>query len=317
MSSTIEFRLYGDEDAPPASSIGKLARAVSAWPRFYEPWVDISAHQGRVTNEVAAEASPMSSGRLEERAYAWNGTDRLLVAGGSIPFWTFGGEGPPKSGRLRLEIHAWGPQFGNPRFRDPKLDGFAKITIERAGPFYAALGPEAIHPDVYSVNACVQENLDALLQLIDILHEWVSPTSLKIFDDNGLRLPFNAHFAYYRDPSAIAQDLRYLSRVWEEGLVWYPDDPPMKSFDPQTHAFYLHLERSDAEREWLHARLATLLLRARQLSDESVRDVLAGRPVPIPTLATSGRLDFHHPEFMMNHFIDEGLLAILSAAVTA
>jgi hypothetical protein len=60
-----------------------------------------------------------------------------------------------------------------------------------------------------------------------------------------------------------------------------------------------------------------LLPRASQLSDESVRDVLDDRSVPIPMLANSGRLDFYHPQFMINHFIDEGLLAVLSAAVTA
>jgi hypothetical protein len=240
----------------------------------------------------------------------------LLTAGCSVPFWTFG-DGPPETGRLRLEISAWGPQFGDPRFRDQKLDGFASIKIARAAPFYAALGPEATHPDVYAINACVQENVDALVQLIDILHEWVSPTSLKVFDDEGLRFPFNAHFAYYRDPSAIAHDLRYLSQVWEEGLASYPDDPPMKSLDPQEYAIYLHLLRSDAEREQLRRCLAALLPGASKLSDESVRDALADRSTPIPMLAASGRLDFCRPEFMMNYFIDASLLAILSAAVTA
>jgi hypothetical protein len=316
MSSTIELRLYGDEKARPASSIRKLVHAVSAWPRFDGSWQDIRAWQGAVVNQVADDDSPMSSDCLEERARALDGADRKLAAGCSIPFWKFG-DGPPEMGGVRLRVVAWGPQFGDPRFRDPQLDGFASISIERAGPLYAALGPRAVHHDVYAINTRVQENVDALLQLIDILHEWVSPTSIKVFDDNGLALPFNAHFAYYRDPPAIARDLRYLSRVWEEGLPWYPDDPPMKSLDPRTHAIYLHLLRSDAERERLRGRLAALLPRASQLSDESVRDVLDDRSVPIPMLATSGRLDFYHPQFMINHFIDEGLLAILSAAVTA
>jgi hypothetical protein len=317
MSSTIELRLFGDEKAPPASSMRKLAHAVSAWPRFDGSWRDLWAWQGAARNRVAAEASPMSSDCLEERACALDGPDRKLAAGCSIPFWIFGDK-PPEMGRLRLQVNAWGPQYGDPRFRDPQLDGFASILIERAGPLYAALGPRAVHHDVYTINTRVQENVDAVLQLIDILHEWMSLTSIKVFDDNGLALPFNAHFAYYRDPPAVARDLRYLSRVWEEGLPWwYPDDPPMKSLDTRAHAIYWHLLRSDSERERLRGRLALLLPHASQLSDESVRDVLVDRSVPIPMLATSGRLDFYHPQFMINHFIDEGLLAVLSAAITA
>jgi hypothetical protein len=91
----------------------------------------------------------------------------------------------------------------------------------------------------------------------------------------------------------------------------------MKLLDLRAHAIYLNLLRSDAERERLRGRLALLLPHAHQLSDEPVRDVLVDRSVPVPMLATSGRLDFHHPQFIMNHFIDEGLLAVLSAAITA
>lgn len=163
-------------------------------------------------------------------------------------------------------------------------------------------------------NVQIQDNVDALRQLADILLECVSPVSLKVFDDDGLRLPFNAHFAYYRDPSAIASDLRYLSRVWAEGLTSYPDDPPLRSFDPRVHGIHLHPLRSDAERQRLRVRLADLLPRASQLSGESVRRVLDS--APIPTLAASGRLGLCHPEFMMNHFIDNGLLAILADTAT-
>jgi len=169
---------------------------------------------------------------------------------------------------------------------------------------------------VPTINACVQENIAALLQLIDILRERVSPTSLKIFDDNGLALPFNAHFAYYRNPSVIARELRLLSRAWEHGLIWYPDDPPMKSLDARTQGIYLHLSRSGVERERLNARLGTLLPRASQLSDESEREVLTNRSVSIPMLTSPGRLDFYSPEFMMNHFVDEGLISILRSALT-
>jgi hypothetical protein len=91
----------------------------------------------------------------------------------------------------------------------------------------------------------------------------------------------------------------------------------MKSLDPREHAVYFHLMRSNAEREQLRGRLAAFLPGASRLSDESVRDALADRLTPIPMLAASGRLDFYHPEFMMNYFVDGGLLAILSAAVPA
>jgi hypothetical protein len=66
----------------------------------------------------------------------------------------------------------------------------------------------------------------------------------------------------------------------------------MKSFDPRAHAI-LHLVWADGERERLRGRLAALLPRASQLSDESARNVLLDRPVPIPMLAASGRLDFY------------------------
>jgi hypothetical protein len=305
MSATIELLLYGDEQAPPAASIGKLAHAVSAWPRFDRSWEDFSARQTVFMNQVAVEDSSMSSDLLEESAYAWNSADFMLQAGCSVPFWTRG-DGPlPELGRFYLEISAWGPQFGARRFRDPNSTGYAKIQIARASPFYAA---GAAHP---AINARVQENIDALVELIDIVQERVSPASVKVFDDEGLRLPFNARFACYRDPSAIASDLRYLSQVWEEGLAGYPDDPPVKSLDPQEHAIYFHLSRRNAGRAQLRAHLAALLPGASQLSDESVRDVLADRSMPVTMPANSGRLD------MMHHFIDESLLAILSAAVTA
>ena len=311
MSATIELLLYGDEQAPPAASIGKLAHAVSAWPLFDGSWKDFCARQKTATNRVAVEDSPLTSDLLEERAYTWNGDDRMLEAGCTVPFWAHG-DGPlPEPGRFYLEISAWGSQFGAQRYLGPNSTGFAKILIHRSSPFYAALGPEALHPDAPAINAGVQENIDALVQLVNIVQEKVSPTSVKVFDDEGLRLPYNARFACYRDPSAIADDLRYLSQVWEEGWASYPDDGPMKSLDPHEHAIYFHLLRSEAERLQLRRRLAALLPGASQLSDESVRGILADHSVPIPMPTSSGQLD------MMYHFIDESLLAILSAAVTA
>jgi hypothetical protein len=50
-------------------------------------------------------------------------------------------------------------------WREAKRDGEEELAVQ------AALSN--------AINACVQENVNALLQLIDILHEWVSPTSLK------------------------------------------------------------------------------------------------------------------------------------------
>lgn len=311
MSSTIEIRLYGDEDGLPAAGVGKLARAVSAWHRFEGPWQNIHALNAR-KDVVAAEESPMSDDRLAERALAWNAANRSLTAACSVPFWTFRHDRPPKIGPLPLEIEAWGPKFNH--FRVAQFDGYARILIERAGPFYAALGPEAAHPDVPAMNACVQDNVDALLELISIVRERVKPASIKVFDDEGLRLPFNAYYARYRDPLTLVRELKLLAHAWENGLPWYPDDPPLKSFDARAHTYYLHLLRSEAQRDSLYRRLAALLPRAAELSDESLRTaVLSNRKAA----AASGQVEIYHRELMINHFIDEDLLDILGAAVTA
>ena len=79
----------------------------------------------------------------------------------------------------------------------------------------------------------------------------------------------------------------------------------MKSLNPREHAVYLHLMRSNAEREQLRWRRAAFLPGASRLSDESVRDALADRLTDIPMLAAS------------DYFVDGSLLAILSAAVPA
>lgn len=312
MSSVIEVRLYGDEHAPPAASLGKIARAVSAWSRFEGQWHGIHALNAR-KEPVAEEDAPMSNERLQERALEWNGAHRTLVAEGSAPFWRFADDGSPHMGRLPLDIMAWDRTFGRFSYSVPQLDGYARILIDKAAPFYAVLGPQAAHPDVVAINACVQDNVDALLELISIVRGTVSPASVKVFDDEGLRLPFNAHYAWYRDAVTLAGDLRCLADAWENGLRWYPDDPPLKSFQPSVHAIYLHLSRSEAERERLHRRLAGLLPRAAALSDEAVKQALSKRPAA----AATGELELCRREFFATHFVDEALLDILGAAVTA
>jgi hypothetical protein len=81
---------------------------------------------------------------------------------------------------------------------------------------------------------------------------------MKVFTDQGLYLPFNAHVAYYREESAVLEDLQLIADVWERGLPAH-NIAPLRQKCPDDMGPAFHHWRPPEQRERLWNELNVLL----------------------------------------------------------
>jgi len=313
----IDIRIYGDYGASPSIIFSQLLRTISAWPQAMGSWNNFCAREESILKRIAVNTSPISMTEIEELGYFYDDPSHMLSADINFRCWTFDDE-LPKEEEFLLSINAWGSRYadsGDTRFNDANLDGYASINIRRPSHYYAALEADSTHEDMIEINSCVKNNIDNILNVIVSLIERIRPESLKVFDDEGLRLPFNAHYAYYRDISGVVRELKYLAKLWENGLRWYPKDPSLKEFKPQHHSAYFHLSRTEAERQLLWERLSYSLLYVDLVSEETVKKVLKDQPPSFSMLLNDQSITVLSYPFFMNYFIDEFFLSVLSPNV--
>ena len=81
---------------------------------------------------------------------------------------------------------------------------------------------------------------------------------MKVYTDKTMYLPFNAHMAYYRDESAVIDDLQLIADVWQHGLPSYNTAPLMLKPEKDMGAVFGRW-RTAAQRESAWQKLNALL----------------------------------------------------------
>lgn len=231
------------------------------------------------------------------------GTDENMASQTSLRCWRRAGVEMTEGGVVAF-VEAWGDDYGQLNGEDLRMMGRAAITLGHAGPFTADItGADAAYNDK------VEANLEDLTALMVHLTNTLKPDAVKVFDDQGLYLPTNAHAAYFRNAAIVLDDIALLRQVWAQGLPLHKVDP-LRAYKGDAQDGALHLLRTPEQRGALWARLSAALQYA-----PTVDDVIA--------VIASGRFDtltkddsffvLEYPHYM-NAFVDRFYLEVLEHA---
>lgn len=310
MSTEIVAKFYFEDERVPSAedTICRMAHVLDEWPErngeFYGFKVLArNRHTVTIRNDRDLSADELC------RCVAGHSTaDALLSTATSIRCWRFG-EGRPEYGSVGVSLEAWGEAWRTYHYEHPRLGGDAALWVLNCGPFCTPIdAAEEAHREI---NRHVEENLDMLTGLFFRLVEALNPWSMKVFTDEGLYLPVNAHLAYYRDVAGVLKDIELMAEVWERGLPRHHIGPILHHrADDIKRSF--HSWRSPSQQEKLWQSLGTLLPQRIGLSPDTVRNVLATGRFDTYTMP-AGFAVLEYPDFL-NAFLDRFYLAVLAAA---
>ena len=309
MSTEIIARFYFDKGKPsPPEVLCQLARAFAAWPQasgHFEGLKVISGDLHTVSSRIEGRFSNESLCHLTSQI-AFSSED-ILSTVTSFRCWRFA-SGLPEPGSVAVIIEAWGETWARRNHEDNRLGGHAALSVMDCGPF-CALVDTVENPSRDSINAKVEENLDALTGLFFRMIEALKPSSMKVFTDQGLYLPFNAHFAYYQDEARVLDDVALIADVWERGLPGHHIGP-LKNHRPDDMGPAFHGWRNKSQQQNLWEELSTLLPYAHALTSDDVRQALvSGRFDTYDMPAGFTVLDYPH---FINSFLDRFFIELLS-----
>ncbi|MCB9766427.1 MAG: hypothetical protein H6739_42025 [Alphaproteobacteria bacterium] len=297
MATELELRIWCDAElaARPAALLGRLVQAVDAWPQADGPWQGLKVKDPGLRTVRSVPDAADTAALERALAVADEGPVRLST-GRAFKAWRFQGT-PPQLGHLRLGLDAWHPAWAPAR--DRRVEGDAVVWIPTAGPYVALLGDEA-DP---AVNARVEENLDALTQLIFGVIQATDAVRLAVHTDAGVSHPLNAHAVWVRQKSDMLQDVAFVRQLATDGLPAY-QVPALSQADPDAE-LPLHGWRPGARRRAL---------------SEALRSAGAPGPKALDRALGSGRFDFfdrgegvfvlEYPH-MLNAFMDDFYLAVM------
>jgi hypothetical protein len=315
LSTAINARFYfrQQESPSPVEALCKMARTFAEWPQAAGIWQAFKMLRDNWHTVAARLEGPLSTDELCAAAAKHRGTHELLSATTSFRCWRFDEQGS-KPGSVASGLQSWDEAWCIQNHEDRRIGGGAALSIFQVGPFCALdemAEPASARHD--AVNSHVRENLDALTGLLFRLIEALEPYSVKVFTDQGLYLPLNAHLAYYRDGHGVLDDLSLIAHVWEHGLPAHRI-APLKHHQADDMGPFFHGWRRESQREQLWSRLNALLPPRVSPSIETVRAVLSSGTVDTYSMPVGTTL-LHYPDFM-NSFLDAFYVEILSKAAS-
>jgi hypothetical protein len=196
MSTAIIARSYFKESYPPMDEIFcRMVRTIDEWPQAGKVWNEFSVFKQNQHTESIHQAGPLSLEQIRHAVAGRHNTEELLSTTTWFRCWRFH-TGTPEPGSVVAWVDSWGEDWGKRNYEDRRLGGEAAFAVSNCGPF-CALIDDSKSVNREQINARVEENLDALTGILFRLIEVLEPWSMKVFTDQGLYLPFNAHLSYY------------------------------------------------------------------------------------------------------------------------
>lgn len=200
-------------------------------------------------------------------------------------------------------LHSWFTTFDDPGMRGPEHPGESRLLFRTRITFDDRRGyGDQTYEDF------LQRLLDLALSMVHTFR----PAHLCIGHDylHGA-LPFNKMLAYYRGPSEVLEDIRFIEHVWRNGVKsWYPPSLPFReSIDSGVFA----IDRTPAE-TW--RKFNSLIDRCSKVDEAVVRAELKSKPFEVFKLGAElddGFYVMNWPYFM-NAPLAPFYLAMLEAA---
>jgi hypothetical protein len=295
MATELSAVFYFDEQPQPALPFTELVRAVATHSTWRSNWQGFKVVAKNLRTVIAKEPGPMTSEQVLATAPLHDAAQNRISVNTALQCWRFTGTAAePEAVPAILE--ATGAEYGG---TDPRVRGAAMLSITNMAPFNAIVDP--IDAQSAERNRRVEENLKALTSLLGHCVEATRPSSMKLYDDSGMFLPFNAHLAYFRDEKAVLQDLAWISELWTNGLRAYQLPPLGDRFADTIET--LHPRRTESQRKELWQRLARAIPTWPAMSTKNVRQLLKSGPSLDCQEVGSGFMLLNWPHFA-DAFID-------------
>ncbi len=245
-----------DEGTRPDEVLGRMAEVFAGWPQARGAWTELKLLKGNRHTIAQRWDGPLATEAMLAEARGRGEADEMLVAQSSFRCWRFG-QGHPESGSVVIGIECCGADWRRLEHEDGRLGGNAALVVHDAGPFVALID-EGQADTKRAVNDKVRENLEALTGLLFRMIESLAPRSMKLYTDEGLYLPFNAHLAYFRNDEVVLEDLALIADAWENGLPHH-HIAPLKDRRADDMGPALHHWRSPSQRDQLWQCLSAAL----------------------------------------------------------
>jgi hypothetical protein len=307
MSQVIDFRLYDDSNQLSIESLlSGIVDAVAAWNCTEGEWQGLRIAQTAFANVVEQVQDRFDSNTLKKilSERQWK-DDQWISTGIGFKCWRFEHQ-QPEPGFLRLGVEVWGAGTERLQRGEPWIEGNARITISKAGPYWAVVGNKDF-PAKDKCNSRVVENVDSLIQLVVQLANRLNVKSIKAFVDAGDFLPLNCHIAYYSDRIQTLADLSKLAIAWAVGIPKHKI-PPIRSILPGK-SWVLSELRSPAQQENLWQRLADAWKLYRNGTEAIVAEVLESKVFDVHQL-NRGFIVTNYP-YCFNAFIDDLFIEVM------
>jgi len=267
MSTNIEVKFFFNENYDPNEIFSQLLRTISDWDSIVDPWQYFCVEEYEPFNYIQNIPKKIPSyKKIDTIINQYDGLHHRYSA--SIPFncWRFNNYSA-EEGYLILDLRSWGPTFHTLKVGDLRLEGSASLTISTPGPFCALLSTDSVSK---IVNHYVEENLDKITQLFFLIVESLSPNSIKVFVDSGLFLPFNTHFAYYKDDLSIITDIKLIKDIWDGNLPQYESIASLKEYNSNVHDYCFHTWREEEQRKKIWYKISSALQNSKKDTKKNI-----------------------------------------------
>lgn len=152
---------------------------------------------------------------------------------------------PETTALTRLGVSVWSNLYATKYGELIDIEGNGEIFVQSVDPYVTA-----VNAGVLGQNSAVEKNLEFLTNLLQEVSKLGLVTKFKTFSDAGMKLPFNAHFVFYRDINQVIDDRKFLNNIWKNGIKSYDLEPLSKLASNQTD-FVFHEWRNQQTTEKL------------------------------------------------------------------
>lgn len=163
-----------------------------------------------------------------------------------LPCWRFGAQADEKAS-VPIAFSFWGKEFGKTIGFDQRQEGNGQITLLQCSPYIGTVISKASESEARLRNDRMEENLDALIELLKQVSIQSAPSKWMAFANNGAPyVPIHAFAGWFANPDVL---LDCVSETLDTLRHGRPQDklPAVAEIETLQGTGYQHSFRSPAE----------------------------------------------------------------------
>jgi len=301
-------RFYFRDARSPGELFSKIVQALAQWKPASGKFEDFDVERESSHNRVVSLRGEFGLEELLHAASGMNDPEFMLGVDTSYRCWwdSEDGNGMEQRDSL-LSIYTTGVDWHKWANIDLRIRGQVEMYFHLA-PYNELMA--GTNPRQDEINQYVEMNLISMSDFMLSMAQKLDATSMKIYQEDMLQIPLNAHLAYYRDTQALQDDLRFIAEIWKRGLPPYSLGP-VKDGNPEDLERVVY-RRDEAWKDRMMNALSELLPIKAMPTAEDVRAVLHSRRHDYCD-RNEGFAVLDYP-FYMNSMLDRFYIEVLKQA---